>query len=78
MPSAMPSSMSYYKDKSRSHGNGWEDLESQARTPSPEKANIAETSRDMETGSKVEWPGDGEVHAIGDSMLHHPEYPRGR
>ncbi len=78
MPSAMPSSMSYYKDKSRSHGNGWEDFESQARTPSPEKANIAETSRDMETGSKVEWPGDGEVHAIGDSMLHHPEYPRGR
>ena len=35
MPSAMPSSMSYYQEKARKDGTGWEDLESQVSTPPP-------------------------------------------
>lgn len=42
----------------------WEDLESQVSMSSPEKARVAEAGREMETGSKLEYVGDGEVHAI--------------
>ena len=68
MPSAMPSSLSYYQNKGRNHGEGWEDLESQAIMSSPEKVRAAEMGRETgtETASKLENVGDGEVHAIGE------------
>ena len=69
MPSAMPSSLSYYQDKVRNHGKWWEDLEPQACLSSPEKVHIAETGMEMETGSRLENQGDGEVHAIGENMV---------
>lgn len=69
MPSAMPSSLSYYQNKGRHHGEGWEDLESLASISSPEKVHVAETGRQMETGSKLGIMGDGEVHAFGEDML---------
>lgn len=65
MPSAMPSSLSYYQNKGRNDGKGWEDLESQASRSIPEKVHVAETGRGMETGSKLEYVGDGEVFTIG-------------
>ena len=68
MPSAMPSSLSYYQIKGRNHGKGWEDLESQASMSIPEKVHVAETGREMETGSKLEYVGDGEVFAIGNMV----------
>ena len=68
MPSAMPSSLSYYQNKGRNHGKGWEDLESQASMSIPEKVHVAETGREMETGSKLEYVGDGEVFAIGNMV----------
>lgn len=69
MPSAMPSSLSYYQDKGRNHGKGWEDLESQASMSIPEKVHLAERGREMKTGSKLEYVGDGEVHAIGEYVV---------
>lgn len=69
MPTAMPSSWSYYQDKGRNHGKRWEDLEPQACMSSPEKVHIAETGMEIETGSKLENVGDGEVHAIGENMV---------
>lgn len=69
MPSAMPSSLSYYQDKGRNHGKGWEDLESRASMSIPEKVHLAERGREMETGSNLEYVGDGEVHAIGEYVV---------
>ena len=62
MPSGMPSSLSYYQDKGRNHGNGWENLESQA------SALSAQSGREMETVSKLENVGDSQVHAIGENI----------
>ena len=69
MPSAMPSSLSYYQDKGKSHGKGWEDLESQASTSNLEKVHVAETGREIETGARMEHVGDGGVHAIGENFV---------
>lgn len=69
MPSALPSSLSYYQEKGRTHGKGWEELESQASKSSTEKVHSAGMGREMETGSKLEEMGDGEVHTIGVSMV---------
>lgn len=70
MPSAMPSSLSFYQDKDRRHGKGWEDLESQASILNPEMAHVMKPGRDMETGAKLENMGDGEVHTIGEDRYH--------
>ena len=69
MPSAMPSSLSYYWDKGNNRDNGWKNLETQASISSPEKVHIAETGREMEAGSSLEIVGDGEVHAFGANMV---------
>ena len=69
MPSAMPSSLSYYRDKVSNHGKGWENLETQASMSSPEKVHITDRGREMEAGSNLEIVADGEVHAIGENMV---------
>ncbi|KAL6719217.1 hypothetical protein ACLMJK_003454 [Lecanora helva] len=69
MPSAMPSSMTYYQHHGNNDGEEWEDLESQASTMVPEKAHIAGTGREMGMDSTLEMVGDGEVHAIGEKMV---------
>ena len=69
MPSAMPSSLSYYQGKVGSHGKGWENLESHINLSSPEKAHVGEKDRVLEMESKMEsGNGDG-VYAIGESMV---------
>ena len=68
MPSAMPSSLSYYLDKGSDHGKGWENLDMQSSMSSPEKVHVAEAGREMEAGSNLEKMADGEVHAIGENM----------
>lgn len=69
MPSALPSSLSYYQDKGTTHGKGWEDLESQASMSSPEKVHVAETGREIEMGARLEHVGDGGVYAIGENYV---------
>ena len=41
MPSAMPTSMIYYQEKSRGNGHGWEDLESQTSLGMPRPVHNA-------------------------------------
>lgn len=69
MPSALPSSMSYYQNKGRNHGKGWDDSESQIRMSVPEKTHVMETKSDMEREARLEHVGDGGVHAIGESFV---------
>lgn len=69
MPSALHSNMSYYQNKVKHHGKGWEDLESQSSMSSPEKAHVAGMGAEMEMESKLEYVGDGEVHTIGENMV---------
>lgn len=69
MPSAMPTSLSYYQDKSRNHGKGWQDLESQASISIPEKSRTNKKGREMKTGSTLEMVGDGEVHGLGEHIV---------
>ena len=68
MPSAMPSSLSYYQPQGDSHGKDWADLESQASTAIPEKAHLAKTDQGMKTGSTLEMVGDGQVRAVADMV----------
>ena len=64
MPSTLPSSLSYYQEKGRNHGKGWDDSESQVSMSIPEKVHNMETERDMERGARLEHVGDGGVHTI--------------
>lgn len=54
MPSAMPSSLPYYKDRRSIDDKRWQDLESQATMSSPGKAYTPEIGTEMETVSKLE------------------------
>lgn len=65
----MPSSMSYYQNKSRNHDKGWEKLESQAGMSSPEKMHVPTRGREMEAGWRQETVIDSEAHAIGEIMV---------
>ena len=69
MPGALPSSLSYYQEKCRNHGNGWDGSESQLGMSVPEKVHVIERECDMGRGVSLEDVGDGGVHAIGDSFV---------
>ena len=60
MPSAMPSSMSYYQ-KGMDHDGRWDDLESQVSVPSPEKVHVAGMGRGIESRSTMEFVGKGGI-----------------
>ena len=66
MPSALPSSLSYYQEKGRNDDKGWDDAVS---VSIPEKVQIMETESDLERGARLEHVGDGGVHAIGESFV---------
>ena len=54
MPSALPSSLSYYQGKNGNHGNGWENLESHTDLSSPEKDKAGANGRVLDMESKME------------------------
>lgn len=62
MPSALPSSLSYYQVKGGNHGEGWDESESQVSMSIPEKVHVMETDRDMERGARLE-------HATGENFV---------
>ena len=66
MPSALPSSLSYYQEKGRNHDKGWDDSVSMSI---PEKVQVMETESDMGRGARLEYVGDGGVHAIGETFV---------
>ena len=68
MPSAMPSSLSYYQAEGRSHSKDSADVESQASTVVPEPAHLARIDSGMKTGSTLEMVGDGPVRAAADMV----------
>ena len=69
MPSALPSSLSYYQEKGRNHEKGWDDSEPQVSMSIPEKVPVMEAEGDTGRGANLEHVGDGGVHAIGESFV---------
>ena len=69
MPSALPSSLSYYQGKIGNHGKGWENLEPHINLSSPEKAKVGKKDRFTDMESKMESGSGDEIYAVGESMV---------
>ena len=70
MPSAMPSRMSYYQEKSGYfRGDGWDDLESRGSIMSPGRVYVPVDTPGMVMKSSLEKVGDEEVHGIGEDVV---------
>ncbi|KAL8747804.1 MAG: hypothetical protein Q9190_000348 [Brigantiaea leucoxantha] len=67
MPSAIPSSISYYQHKHRPSEKEGKHVESQDSMS--QMFDGERTSDEMEAGSKLEIAADGQVHNIGESMV---------
>ena len=69
MPSALPTSLSYYYTGNKYGEDEWQKSESHNSTVLSEKTHVERMSQEMESGSKLEIAADGEVHAIGENMV---------